>query len=125
MEYLSQRAQVPQKAGAIEVFDLGYGVKLEMMQIAPGMFMMGSSETEEGRSKDETQHRVGLSKGYWIGKYEVIADEVISHLCKDPDTTVRVTVEIAAEFPEGAPPEVVRIVTENGRALKFTGCEFK
>jgi hypothetical protein len=36
-------------------------------------------------------------------------------------SSVRVTLEIEAEIPQGAPDNVVRIVTENGRALKFTG----
>lgn len=34
--------------------------------------------------------------------------------------TVRVTLEIEAEVPEGVPERVVRTVTENGRRLKFT-----
>ncbi len=54
-----------------------------------------------------------------------VAEEVISALCKDPNATVRVTVEIAAEFPEGAPPEMLRIVTENSKALKFASQEFE
>ncbi len=34
--------------------------------------MMGSPESEEDRSDDEgPQHRVTISSGYWIGKYEV------------------------------------------------------
>ena len=32
----------------------------------------------------------------------------------------RVTLEIEAEMPEGAPGNVVRTVTENSRTLKFT-----
>jgi hypothetical protein len=31
-----------------------------------------------------------------------------------------VTLEIQAEIPSGAPENVVRTVTENGRTLKFT-----
>ncbi|MBO4545613.1 MAG: formylglycine-generating enzyme family protein, partial [Verrucomicrobia bacterium] len=37
----------------------------------PGTFMMGSPENELGRSDDEVQHQVTLTKGYWLGKYEV------------------------------------------------------
>jgi hypothetical protein len=33
---------------------------------------------------------------------------------------VKVTLEIEAEIPSGVPDNVVRIVTENGRTLKFT-----
>jgi formylglycine-generating enzyme required for sulfatase activity len=52
--------------------DLGGGVKLEMVAIPPGEFMMGSPETEVLRSKDEgPQHRVRI--GYWLymGKFAV------------------------------------------------------
>jgi hypothetical protein len=38
---------------------------------------------------------------------------------------VRVTLEIEAEIPRGAPDSVVRIVTENARTLKFTSQGFE
>ena len=50
-----------------------------------------------------------------------VADEVISHLSGLVGAKVRVTLEIEAEIPEGAPENVVRTVTENSRTLKFTG----
>ncbi len=48
-----------------------------------------------------------------------IAQEVISHLAALPGAQVEVTLEIAADFAEGVPDHVVRIVTENARTLKF------
>ena len=33
--------------------------------------MMGSLENEEGRRDDETRHKVTLTKGFYLGKYEV------------------------------------------------------
>ena len=36
-----------------------------------GSFLMGSPESEEGRDDDETRHRVTLTQGFWMGKYEV------------------------------------------------------
>lgn len=54
-----------------------------------------------------------------------IADEVIAHLSGLVGAEVRVTLEIAAEIPSGAPEQVVRTVTENGRTLKFTSQEFE
>jgi predicted AAA+ superfamily ATPase len=48
-----------------------------------------------------------------------IADEVISHLNGLVGSTVKVTLEIEAEIPSGAPDNVVRTVTENSRTLKF------
>jgi len=49
-----------------------------------------------------------------------IADEVVTHLAGLVGATVRVTLEIEADIPEGASENVVRTVTENGRTLKFT-----
>jgi predicted AAA+ superfamily ATPase len=49
-----------------------------------------------------------------------IADEVIAHLSGLVGAKVRVTIEIEAEIPSGTPDQVVRVVTENSRTLKFT-----
>jgi hypothetical protein len=46
-----------------------------------------------------------------------LADEIISVLSSDPNASVRVTVEIAAEFPDGATDQVKRAVSENARSL--------
>ena len=46
-------------------------VSLDMIWIEPGTFLMGSPEDELGRSDNEIQHEVTLTKGYWMGKYEV------------------------------------------------------
>ena len=54
-----------------------------------------------------------------------IADEVISHLVGLVGSNVRVTLEIEANIPDGAPDNVVRTVTENGRTLKFTSQGFE
>lgn len=54
-----------------------------------------------------------------------IADEVISHLSGLVGANVKVTLEIEAEIPSGAPDNVVRTVTENGRTLKFKNQGFE
>ena len=48
-----------------------------MVWIPPGEFVMGSpeTETEAGRNDDETQHRVRLTRGFWMGKYEVTQEQ--------------------------------------------------
>ena len=48
-----------------------------------------------------------------------IADEVIVHLVGLVGSDVKVTLEIEAHIPSGAPDHVVRTVTENSRTLKF------
>ena len=46
-------------------------VDLDMIWVNPGTFMMGSPETEMGHQDNETLHKVTLTKGFWMGKYEV------------------------------------------------------
>ncbi len=48
-----------------------------------------------------------------------IADEVLTHLATLPNSRVRVSIEIEAEIPEGAPEHVQRTVSENAQVLKF------
>ena len=54
-----------------------------------------------------------------------IADEVLVHLVGLVGSQVRVTLEIEVTIPGGAPDQVVRTVTENGRTLKFTDNGFE
>lgn len=54
-----------------------------------------------------------------------IAEEVISHLVGLVGAEVSVTLEIEAKIPGGAPDQVRRIVTENGRTLKFVSQGFE
>ena len=50
---------------------------------------------------------------------------MISHLVGLVGSNVRITLEIEAEIPSGAPDNVVRTVTENSRTLKFTSQGFE
>jgi hypothetical protein len=54
-----------------------------------------------------------------------IAEEVIVHLESLIGAKVKVTMEIEAEIPDGAPDHVVRTVTENSQTLKFTNHGFE
>lgn len=54
-----------------------------------------------------------------------IAEEVIAHLSALVGAEVKVTLEIEAEIPQGAPDNIVRTVTENSRTLKFTSHGFE
>ncbi len=49
-----------------------------MKWIPPGSFLMGSPQSEDGRRKDETQHKVTLSAGYWIMEHEVTQEEWVA-----------------------------------------------
>jgi formylglycine-generating enzyme required for sulfatase activity len=52
--------------------DLGGGVTIKLVLIPAGKFMMGSPDSEQGRSKFEgPQHEVALSKPFYVGVTEV------------------------------------------------------
>ena len=66
---------------------LGKGIKLEMVLIPSGKFMMGSPASEKDRENDETQHEVTLTKPYYMGKYEVTQEQWESVMGKNPSDT--------------------------------------
>jgi eukaryotic-like serine/threonine-protein kinase len=67
-----------------KIVDLGGGVKLEMVLIPAGKFMMGSPEDEEGRQKNEVQHEVMISQSFYLGKYEVTQEQYEAVIGKNP-----------------------------------------
>jgi formylglycine-generating enzyme required for sulfatase activity len=44
---------------------------IEFVWIPAGEFDMGSPESEAGRSANEILHNVKITKGFWMGKYEI------------------------------------------------------
>ena len=52
-------------------FELGNGVILEMVLIPAGTFIMGSPDSEAERYSNETQHKVTISKPFYLGKYPI------------------------------------------------------
>ena len=46
-------------------------ISIKMVLIPPGIFIMGSPYFERGRSSEEQQHKVHISKCFWLGKYEL------------------------------------------------------
>ena len=51
--------------------NLNSSTQLEMLWVEPGNFTMGSPTIETGRGTNETEHNVTLTKGFYLGKYEV------------------------------------------------------
>ena len=64
VELLTQgvRPCVPQRTVA-----LGKGVEMTFCFVPPGSFLMGTPNTETGHRDEETQRRVTLSRGFWLG----------------------------------------------------------
>ena len=50
-------------------------LKLDMLWCKPGTFMMGSPEDEKDRDDDETQLKVTLTQGFYLGKHEVTQEQ--------------------------------------------------
>jgi len=70
-----------------EVEDLGKGIKLDLVLIPAGKFMMGSPESEVGRVNNETQHEVTLTKPYYMGKYELTQEQWERVMGNNPSST--------------------------------------
>lgn len=54
-----------------------------------------------------------------------LAEEIIAVLSSDPNAEVRVTVEIAANFPSGAKDQTKRAVSENAKTLGFKTADWE
>jgi formylglycine-generating enzyme required for sulfatase activity/Tfp pilus assembly protein PilF len=56
--------------------DLGNGVKLEMVLIPAGEFMMGSPDSDKDAIRvEKPQHRVRITKPFYLGKYLVTQEQ--------------------------------------------------
>jgi hypothetical protein len=54
-----------------------------------------------------------------------VIDEVVRHMAGKYGVTVQVTIEISAEFPDGADDQLRRIINENSRQLSFEQSGFE
>ena len=60
-----------------------------------------------------------------LKSFDKMAQEIISSLAGQHGTTLRVTIDIEAERPEGFTESTMRTVTENARTLKITDTGFE
>ncbi len=73
----------PPDAG--EQIDLGKGVTMKLVRIPAGTFIMGSPKTEKGRQADEgPQHKVTISKPFYMGVTEVTQQQYEAIMGKNP-----------------------------------------
>ena len=73
------------RVGEERVFSLPGGGEMAFVWIEPGVFQMGSPASEEGRWDDEGPlHEVEISRGFWLGKYEVTQGEWESVMGETP-----------------------------------------
>ena len=78
---------------------LGNSLQMKFCWCPPGKFMMGSPETEQDRGPNEVQVEVTLTRGYWLGKYEVTQAEYEQLMGKNPSAFSKVAGHDTARFP--------------------------
>ena len=64
------REKVP-VPGSVKELELPGGAKMKFAWCPPGTFLMGSSLGDKYRNNNEKQHKVTLTKGFWMGQCEV------------------------------------------------------
>jgi predicted AAA+ superfamily ATPase len=105
-------------------------LEIETKTTGGGLGETPTEETEQEEREREKKQKAARAPTRFHGVVELdservgrdasqIADEVISHLNSLVGAEVRVTLEIDATIPTGAPEQVVRTVTENCKSLKF------
>jgi hypothetical protein len=86
----------------------------------------GTDDPKPAAAKPRRFHGTAVLDATRVGRdASRIAEEVIAHLAGLVGARVKVTIEVEAEIPDGAPDQVVRTVTENSRTLKFTSHGFE
>ncbi len=61
--------------------DLGKGISLDLIWVEPGEFQMG---TDYGNPNEKPVHSVKLSKGFWMGKYEITQEQWLAIMDDNP-----------------------------------------
>ena len=104
----AKQAEEHQKAWAKHLgmrIKLRNSIGMDLMLIPPGEFVMGSPAFEEGIGSDKTQHKVALTKPFFMGVTEVTQLHFVRILRKNPSKfkaarhpVERVTWDEASEF---------------------------
>ncbi|MBI2804653.1 MAG: formylglycine-generating enzyme family protein [Planctomycetes bacterium] len=72
---LRGKAEASAKAKKVPRLIKAGSLEMEFAWIPPGTFFMGSPTEEEDRKSDETQHKVTLTKGFYMGVYTVTQEQ--------------------------------------------------
>ena len=77
---LAESGHARREAGESWTNSLG----MEFVWIPAGSFVMGSPRGEKGRHSDEIQHEVRISRGFWIGRFEVTQGDWLEVMGQNP-----------------------------------------
>jgi formylglycine-generating enzyme required for sulfatase activity len=102
--------------------DLGGGVVMEFIYIKPGTFVMGGESEKDGKFEcvEVPKHEVTITKGFYLGKYEVtqaqyqlITGENPSGAVKDPNCPADTIGE------QGAVEFCTKLAAKTGRGVRL------
>ncbi len=110
----AEEARVHQESWAehlgVEV-EIENPIGMQLRLIPPGEFMMGSPESEEGRRDDESpQHRVRITRPFYLGVYPVTQSEWASVMGNNPSafsSDGRNSDRVSGLSPDDFPVEMV------------------
>ena len=71
--------------------DLGAGVKLDLVYIRPGTFIMGGTNTKDSKWQgvEVPKHEVTITKGFYLGKYEVTQAQYQAMMGRNPSKAAK------------------------------------
>lgn len=102
--------------------DLGSGVTMEMVYIKPGRFKMGGESTTDGRflCVEIPVHEVVITKGYYLGKYEVTQRQFETVLGYNPSAGSKDPNAPADTISEGDAADFCRMASQkSGKPLRL------
>jgi formylglycine-generating enzyme required for sulfatase activity/serine/threonine protein kinase len=85
LEKVSAPVPLPERDAEPQERAFVNSVGMEFVRIAPGTFLMGSDDDQEG-SEDETQHQVTLTKGFYMGVCPVTQAQWQAVMGSNPST---------------------------------------
>jgi formylglycine-generating enzyme required for sulfatase activity len=98
--------------------DCGEGVKLPLILIPAGRFLMGSSKNEADRSNDEgPQHEVTISRPFYIGTFPVTQAQYRAITGENPSFFKSATNPVENVDWDAASRFCVRLTEKTGRAV--------
>jgi hypothetical protein len=92
------------------------GAQIETEEIGKGVMVEGE---ETARAPKRFYGTIRLNPMRLSSEAGTIGQEVVQHLQALLGADVQITLDIEADVPDGIPDQIVRIVSENARTLKF------
>ena len=69
-----------------------------MLYVAPGSYLCGSPTTEIGRSSNENQHRVTISKGFYLSRCQMTVQQYNAIMGKTASTSIKPKASICYSY---------------------------